>query len=111
MTKKDVSIEILKPKDRKIIGSKWIYQKKESINEKEAPTYKASLVAKGSSQKEGIDCNEIFSPVVKHTSIQVLLALVAQHDMKPVQLDVKTALLHKNLKETIYMAQPEGFVK
>ena len=58
---------ILKPKDPKIIGSKWTYRKKENKNEKVAPTYKARLVAKEFSQKEGIDYNEIFFLVVKHT--------------------------------------------
>ena len=58
-----------KPKDRKFISSKWVFRKKESINEKEAPIYKTRLVAKGFSQKEGVDYNKILSPVVKHTSI------------------------------------------
>jgi len=100
-----------KPKDQRIIGSKWIYRKKESLSETEAPTYKARLVAKGFSQIEGIDYDEIFSPVVKHTSIRVLLSLVAQHDMELEQLDVKTAFLHGDLEETIYMTQPEGYVE
>ena len=68
------------------------------------------LVANGFSQKEGIDYNAIFSPVVKHTSIRVLLSLVAQHDMELEQIDVNTAFLHRDLKETIYMAREEGFV-
>jgi hypothetical protein len=98
-----------KPKDRKIVGCKWVFRKKEGIHENEAPKFKARLVAKGYSQKEGVDYNEIFSPVVKHTSIRVLLALVAQYDMELEQLDVKTAFLHGDLEEVIYMAQPEGF--
>ncbi|GJX70172.1 transposable element [Tanacetum coccineum] len=61
-------------------------------------------------QKEGIDYNEIFSPVVRHTSIRVLLSLVAHHDLELEQLDVKTAFLHGDLEEEIYMSQPEGFV-
>jgi len=73
---------ILKPKDRKIIGSKWVYRKNESTSEKKTPTYKARLVAKGFSQKEGVDYDEIFSPVIKHTSILVLLSLVEQYDLK-----------------------------
>ena len=65
-------------------------------------------MAKGS-QKEGIDYNEVFSPVVKHSSIRVLLALVAQLNLELVQLYVKTAFLHGDLEEEIYMTQPEGF--
>ena len=46
---------------------------------------------------------------MKHSSIRVLLALVAQLNLKLVQLDVKTAFLHGDLEEEIYMTQPEGF--
>ncbi|KAE8702282.1 hypothetical protein F3Y22_tig00110483pilonHSYRG00048 [Hibiscus syriacus] len=75
----------------------------------EATRFKAWLVDKGFSQKEGIDYNEVFSPVVKHSSILVLLAMVAKFDLELEQLDVKTAFLHGELEETIYMHQPEGF--
>ena len=92
------------------VGCKWVYKKKEGIPKVEAARFKARLVAKGFSQKEGIDYNEIFSPVVKHSSIRVLLALVAQFDLELKQLDVKTAFLHGDLEETIYMDQPEGFL-
>ena len=52
----------------------------------------------------------MFSPVVKHPSIRVLLALVAQFDFELVQLDMKTIFLHGNLEEEIYMSQPNGYV-
>ena len=58
------------PKDSKAIGCRWVFRKKD--NEQ----YKARLVAKRYAQKEGIDYNEIFSPVVKHTSIQMFLTIV-----------------------------------
>jgi hypothetical protein len=61
------------------------------------------------SQKEGVDYNEVFSPVVKHTSIRVILAIIAQFDLELEQLDVKTTFLHGNLEEEIFMKQPEGF--
>ena len=50
-----------------------------------------------------------FSPVVKHCSFRIILGLVNQYDLELEQLDVKIAFLHGNLKETIYMNQPEGF--
>lgn len=52
----------------------------------------------------------MFSPVVKHSSIRVLLAMVALFDLELEQLDVKTAFLHGELEERIYMHQPEGFI-
>jgi len=52
----------------------------------------------------------VFSPVVKHNSIHVLLVLVAIYDLKLEQLDVKTTFLYGNLKETTYMSQSKEFV-
>ena len=60
------------------------------------------MVAKGYAQREGIDYNKVFSPVVKHSSICILLALVAQNELDLDQLDVKTAFLHDDLEEEIY---------
>ena len=97
------------PKGKKAIGCKWVYAQKEGFPSKNDVRYKARLVAKGYSQKEGIDYNEVLSPVVKHSSIRILLALVAQFDMELVQMDVKTAFLHGDLEEEIYITQPDGF--
>ena len=91
------------PKKQKAIGCKWIFKKKEGIPRVERPRFKARLVAKGFTQVERIDYNEIFSPVVKHCSIRIILGLVNQYDLELEQLDVKTTFLHGNLKETIYM--------
>jgi len=66
------------------------------------------LVAKGYTQKEGINYNEVFSPVVKYSSIQTLLALVAQYDLELDQFDVKSAFLHGDLDEEICMTRPIG---
>ncbi|KAH9718108.1 hypothetical protein KPL71_022089 [Citrus sinensis] len=97
------------PNGKMTIGNKWVYTKKQGSPNQTTPRYKARLVAKGFAQKEGIDYNEVFSPVVKHTSIRILLALVAEYELELAQLDVKTAFLHRDLEEEIYMIQPCGF--
>ena len=97
------------PKGKKEIGCKWVYAQKEGFPSKNDVRYKARLVAEGYAQNEGIDYNEVFSPVVKHSSIRILLALVAQFKMELVQMDVKTAFLHGDLEEEIYITQPDGF--
>ena len=71
--------------------------------------YKARLVAKGYSQKEGVDFNEVFSLVVKHTSIRILLSVITQRNWELHQLYVKATFLYGDLEETIYMEQPLGF--
>ena len=90
---------------------RWLYKWKPGIPGVEEPRYKSRLVAKGYSQKEGIDYQEIFSPVVKHVSIRVMLSIVVDQDLELEQLDVKTAFLHGTIDEEIYMSQPEGYIE
>jgi len=68
------------PKGKRVVGCKWVHKKKEEISGVEPSKYKERLVAKGYSQKEGIDFHEVFSSVVKHSSIRVLLALTCVKD-------------------------------
>ncbi|KAH9697678.1 reverse transcriptase Ty1/copia-type domain-containing protein [Citrus sinensis] len=79
------------------------------INGSKPRRFKARLVAKGYTQQEGIDFKEVFSPVVKHASIRVILAITAMQDIELDQLDVKTTFLHGRLEEEIPISQPEGY--
>ncbi|GJT62118.1 retrovirus-related pol polyprotein from transposon TNT 1-94 [Tanacetum coccineum] len=88
--------------EAKAIRCKWVYAKKEVFPSQDDVRYKARLVAKGYAQNEGIVYNEVFSPVVKHSFIRILLALVAQLDLELVQMDVKTAFLHGKLHKSLY---------
>ena len=66
-------------------------------------------MVKGFAQKKSNNFDEIFSPVFKMTSIRTILSLVAAEDLHLEQLDVKTAFLHGDLEEEIYMEKPEGY--
>ena len=85
-------------KVNKPLKCKWVY-KKEGISGVEPTRFKTRLVVNGFEQGEGIDFNEVFSPVVRHTSIQVMLAIVALFNLELEQLDVKTAFLREDLDE------------
>jgi hypothetical protein len=96
------------PNGVKAIGCKWVFKtKKDSLGNIER--YKARLIAKGFTQKEGIDYTETFSPVSKKDSLRVILTLVAHFDLELQKMDVKTAFLNGDLEEEVYMKQPEGF--
>ena len=73
--------------------------------------HKARLVAKGYSQIEGIDFEETFAPIAKLNTIRMIIALATKHHWKIHQLDVKSSFLNGDLKEEVYLVQPEGFVK
>ncbi|KAL6350190.1 hypothetical protein AAG906_004131 [Vitis piasezkii] len=70
----------------------------ESLHRLEDVKFKAHLVAKGYTQKEGMNFNEMFSLVVKHSSIRVLFIMVALFDLKLAQLDIKIVFLHGELE-------------
>ena len=96
------------PQGKKALINKWVYRLKTENNDSQL-RYKAQLVVKGFNQKKDIDFEEIFSPMVKMSSIRVALGLAARLKLEVEQLDVKIAFLHGDLEEEIYMQQPEGF--
>eukprot|EP00253_Pinus_taeda_P031863 PITA_31863 len=96
------------PFGTKPIGCKWVYKNKYKVDGS-LDNHKARLVAKGFAQKEGVDYEETFAPTAKWATIQTLFALAAQNGWKVHQMDVKTAFLNGDLKENVFMSQPEGF--
>ena len=98
----------LKPKDKKIIRSKWVFAIK--LNpDGSVKRRKARLVAMGHNQEKGQDYEESFAPVIKLESIRLLLSIAANRNYKIKTFDVKTAYLYGELSEDVYMQQPEGF--
>ncbi|CAA7042014.1 unnamed protein product [Microthlaspi erraticum] len=96
------------PNGAKAIGLKWVFKIKRnsdgSINK-----YKSRLVAKGYVQRHGVDFDEVFAPVARMETIRFIIALAASKGWEVHHLDVKTAFLHGELKEEVYVSQPEGF--
>jgi Reverse transcriptase (RNA-dependent DNA polymerase) len=98
------------PRGKNMLKNKWVYRVKSESQEAKL-RYKVRLVMKGFDQKKGVDVKEIFSSVVKMSSIWVVLGLAASLDLEIEQLNVKTTFLHGDLEEEIYMEQPERFEK
>ncbi|GKF27725.1 retrovirus-related pol polyprotein from transposon TNT 1-94 [Tanacetum coccineum] len=102
--------ELVSPPDcAMIIALKWIYKVK--LDEYgDVLKNKERLVAKGYRQEEGLDFEESFAPVTRLEAIRIFLANAASKNMTVYQMDVKTTFLNGELKEEVYVSQPEGFV-
>ena len=96
------------PVGRKLLPCKWFFRYKYVTN-LEKPKYKAQLVSKSFKQEYGVNYDEIFSPVVKMSTLWLLLRVVATKGLDIEQLDVKMTFLHTDLEEDIYMSQSAGF--
>ncbi|GJW74678.1 putative ribonuclease H-like domain-containing protein [Tanacetum coccineum] len=96
------------PNGKRAIGTKWVYRNKKDergivIKNKER------LVTQGYTQEEGIDYNEVFSPVSRIEVIRPFLAYASFKDFVVYQMDVNSAFLYGKIKEEVYMCQPPGF--
>ncbi|KAL6331208.1 hypothetical protein AAG906_009636 [Vitis piasezkii] len=91
------------------IGCRWVYKVKENPNGS-VKKYKTRLVAKGFHQQARFDFNETFSPVVKPTTIKIVLTIPLSRGWSVRQLDINNAFLNGTLQEEVFMSQPQGFV-
>jgi len=108
--KNDVWDIVSRPKGKSVVSSKWLYKIKHAADGS-VEKYKARFVARGFSQKEGIDYDEIFAPVARYTTIRSVMSLASVLGWKLYQMDVKTAFLNGEVEQEVYVEQPDGFVE
>jgi hypothetical protein len=95
-------------KGSNLIDCKWVCKIKRKADGS-LDRYKAILVAMGFKQQYGIDYEDTFSPVIKSTTIRVILSIAVFKGWHLRQLDVQNAFLHVNIEEDVYMRQPPGY--
>ena len=93
----------------KPIGCKWIFKTKRD-SKGDVERYKVCLVAKGFTQKEGIDFKESSSPVSTKDSFRTIIAFFVYFDLELHHMDVKIVFLNESIDETIYIVQPKNFM-
>ncbi|GAB1609461.1 hypothetical protein Ahia01_001231700 [Argonauta hians] len=108
LTENDTYEIVPYPKDRNVIGSRWVYTIKSNQNGEQH--YKARFVAKGYSQIEGIDYYETFSPTARMSTIRIMCQIAVQNNLDIHQMDVKAAYLNAPIHHDIYVEPPKGFI-
>jgi hypothetical protein len=93
---------VSRPKDKSMVSSKWIYKIKHVVDGS-VEKFKEIFVAKGFTQKEGIDYEDTFSPIDRYTSIRTIIALAPILGWKLHQMDVKTSFLNGKIEQEVFM--------
>jgi histone deacetylase 1/2 len=92
-----------------VVGCKWVFRLKRKADGS-IDRYKARLVAKGFHQQPVLDYGETYSPVIKPTTVRLVLSLALCSGWLIHQIDIQNAFLHGTLTEVVYMTQPPGFI-
>ncbi|CAI5533741.1 unnamed protein product [Closterium sp. Naga37s-1] len=100
-------VDEVPPPGANIVSGMWIFRVKRPPGS--PPVFKARYVARGFSQREGVDFFQTFSPTPKMTTLRVLLHVAAQRDYELHSLDFSTAFLQGSLHEEIWLRRPPGF--
>ncbi|GJZ20703.1 putative ribonuclease H-like domain-containing protein [Tanacetum coccineum] len=96
------------PNGKRAIGTKWVFRNKKD-ERRIMIRNKARLVTQGYTQEEGIDYDEVFSPVARIKAIRLFLAYASFKDFVVYQMHVKSAFLYGKIEEELYVCQPPGF--
>ena len=97
------------PAGHRAIGLKWVFKVKRDLDGR-IVKHKACLVAKGYTQRQGVDFDEVFAPVARLETVRLLLAVAAHRSWGVHHMDVRSACLNGDLQEEVYVHQPAGFV-
>ncbi|CAI7874836.1 unnamed protein product, partial [Closterium sp. NIES-53] len=100
-------VDEVPPPGTNIVNGMWIFRVKRPPGS--PPVFKARYVARGISQRQGVDYFQTFSPTPKMTTLRVLLHVAAQRDYELHSLDFSTAFLQGSLHEEIWLRRPPGF--
>jgi len=106
-TKMYIPVRESKADPHNVVGCRWVFAIKKNANG-DIEHYKACIIAKGFNQIYAIDYDKTFTPVIKWSSIQILLTLAARSDLEVHQMDVKMAFLNGDLEHEIFMHPPPG---
>ncbi|CAK9833808.1 Retrovirus-related Pol polyprotein from transposon TNT 1-94 [Anthophora retusa] len=108
--KNETWLLVPKPKNKKILTNRWVFKTKYN-NDGSLNKYKARLVARGHTQRKGVDYQEVFALVARYEIIRTLLAAAVNSEMHVHHMDVVSAYVQGDLNDEIYMEQPELFEK
>ena len=106
--KNDVWEIVSRPKEKSMVTSKWLYKIKHDAD-RSIDKYKARFVARGFSQKEGVDYKETFAPVARYISIRATSYISTKMGWKLYHMDIKNAFLNGMIEGEVYVEQPQGF--
>jgi hypothetical protein len=104
----DVWDIVSRPEGKSVVSSRWLYKIKH-VADGSIEKFKVRFVARGFSQKEGVDYEETFSPVTRYASIQVVISIASVMRWRIHQMDVKTTFLNGIIEEEVYIEKPQGF--
>jgi hypothetical protein len=95
------------PRGKRAIGSQWVFKIKRN-SDRSIDHYKGCIVAKGYSQREGLDYTETFTPTARFGALRTIIALAALEDMELESIDIATAFLNGTIDAKVYMLKLEG---
>jgi hypothetical protein len=103
----DVWEIVPRPEGKSVVTSRWLYKVKHATDGS-VEKYKARFVARGFSQREGVDYEETFAPVARYSSIRAVISIASEMGWSIHQMDVKTAFLNDIIEEEVYIEQATG---